>query len=154
MAALSQQEKLGRDIVKAIHSNVEPTSVRRLDRIRDEAIAQFAKSLDEKLANLQEGESLRITYRVDIMRPNGEIRGGKNSQRNMPEYIEWRTAVYERDKYTCVECGQIGGELNAHHILGWEHYPASRFDIDNGVTLCVDCHAKHHPHIKVFGNGA
>jgi hypothetical protein len=25
-----------------------------------------------------------------------------------------------------------------------------RLDIDNGITLCVSCHAKHHPQLKVF----
>jgi len=32
------------------------------------------------------------------------------------EYIDWRKSVFERDDYTCCECGKQGGTLNAHHI--------------------------------------
>ena len=59
---------------------------------------------------------------------------------------KWREAVFKRDKYRCVECGKTG-RLNAHHIESWADYPAMRFDVNNGITLCVDCHAKKHPDI-------
>ncbi len=54
--------------------------------------------------------------------------------------IKWRMAVYERDGFKCQCCSKVGGELNAHHILSWHGYPEKRFDVDNGITLCVDCH--------------
>lgn len=57
-------------------------------------------------------------------------------------YKEWRTSVFERDNYTCVSCGQVGGTLNADHIKPFMHFPESRFDIDNGRTLCHPCHTK------------
>lgn len=62
--------------------------------------------------------------------------------RNSAEYRLWRTAVFQRDKYTCVWCGQIGGTLNADHIKPFAWYPELRFAIDNGRTLCIDCHKK------------
>lgn len=58
------------------------------------------------------------------------------------EYKLWRKAVYERDHYTCIWCGQVGGKLNADHILPFSQYPALRFAIDNGRTLCERCHKK------------
>ena len=58
------------------------------------------------------------------------------------EYKLWRTAVFERDKYTCIWCGKIGGILQADHIKPWRDYPELRFAIDNGRTLCVECHKK------------
>jgi len=61
---------------------------------------------------------------------------------SLAEYRLWRKAVFERDNYTCVWCGRRGVELNADHIKPWCDYPELRFAIDNGRTLCVECHRK------------
>lgn len=54
----------------------------------------------------------------------------------------WRKSVFERDKFTCQECGQVGGRLQADYIKPFCKYPEFRFDIFNGRTLCVSCHRK------------
>lgn len=54
----------------------------------------------------------------------------------------WRLSIYERDNFTCQKCGQKGGKLQAHHIKGYWSNPEIRWDINNGITLCVDCHKK------------
>ncbi len=64
--------------------------------------------------------------------------------RNSPEYRKWRMSVFERDRWTCQSCGQVGGGLHAHHILSFEKYPKLRFETKNGVALCVDCHKPLH----------
>jgi len=56
----------------------------------------------------------------------------------------WRESVFKRDDYICVECGGQGN-LHAHHLMEWAKEPSQRFNIDNGVTLCVECHSKKHP---------
>lgn len=57
-------------------------------------------------------------------------------------YEEWRTKIFERDNYTCQECGQRGGKLNADHIKPYQAFPELRFEMSNGRTLCVECHKK------------
>jgi hypothetical protein len=57
------------------------------------------------------------------------------------EWKQWRTAVYERDNYTCRICGDSrGGNLEPHHIYQRAKYPERIFDVDNGITLCTPCH--------------
>ena len=68
----------------------------------------------------------------------------KIKERQTAEYRKWKAAVLERDNFTCVLCGQVGGELNVHHIKPYSKYPEHRTDINNGVTLCVKCHKEVH----------
>lgn|SRR3990167_2830563 len=58
------------------------------------------------------------------------------------EYRLWRESVFKRDSWTCVWCNQRGVRLNADHIKPFSLFPDLRFAIDNGRTLCVDCHRK------------
>lgn len=69
--------------------------------------------------------------------------------RNSVEYKLWREAVLKRDNYTCVWCGKVGGwskeekrqiKLQTDHIKPFALFPELRFAIDNGRTLCEDCH--------------
>jgi hypothetical protein len=63
--------------------------------------------------------------------------------RTSTKYKEWRKKVYERDNYTCQHCGSAGkGNLEAHHIKRFSEYPELRFSVENGLTLCEDCHRK------------
>lgn len=68
-------------------------------------------------------------------------------KRSSPEVTLWRKKVLARDNKKCVECGK-GKKLHAHHILHWCDYPEYRINIDNGITLCKNCHSEKHPGIK------
>lgn len=62
-----------------------------------------------------------------------------------PEYRKWRWTVFRRDNYTCQICGKkVSGHIEAHHIKSWKDYPDLRYDIDNGITLCKECHKEIH----------
>ena len=64
--------------------------------------------------------------------------------RRTAEYKQWRKAVFERDNYTCLNCKRKGVRINAHHIKQYAYYPELRYEIGNGVTLCVPCHKLIH----------
>ena len=63
------------------------------------------------------------------------------------EYANWRKDVLERDKFTCKECSSKVSVV-AHHIKPWTDFPENRFDVNNGKTLCQECHKKEHPYMK------
>ena len=75
-------------------------------------------------------------------------KGGVSSElrrlRGSSVFKKWRQGVFERDDYTCQGCGTQGGYLHPHHIKGFADYPELRFDLSNGVTLCIKCHGDVH----------
>jgi 5-methylcytosine-specific restriction endonuclease McrA len=86
----------------------------------------------------------------------------KNSKYGKKEYYnrdypdnwgEFSQQVYQRDNYTCQNCGLSGGSerhgdavLNAHHIV--PKSVGGNDTISNCVTLCSDCHGACHDHMS------
>ncbi len=60
--------------------------------------------------------------------------------RNTPEYKEWRIKIFSRDNWTCQGCQKRGIYLEAHHIKNIASFPELVYELENGVTLCLDCH--------------
>lgn len=75
------------------------------------------------------------------------------------EYSIWRLEVFKRDNFTCKECGKKGGwnsVLKTDHIkqfalilkenniksLDDARSCKELWDINNGRTLCKECHKK------------
>ena len=66
----------------------------------------------------------------------------------------FRTAVFQRDRYTCRVCGRKWspedadpalGRLNAHHITDRNELPGGGYVAENGITVCDgpdSCHMK------------
>ena len=82
----------------------------------------------------------------------GGINSINNTIRKGIEFRLWREAVFARDNWTCEKCKIKGGKLHPHHILNFAQYPELRFAIDNGITLCADCHRKFHKKYGVKNN--
>ncbi len=61
---------------------------------------------------------------------------------NWGELKEWSKKILRRDKYTCRICNKKGGDLEVHHIFPLGRFPELISDIDNGLTLCKECHIK------------
>jgi hypothetical protein len=61
-----------------------------------------------------------------------------------PEHNEWRKIIFVRDNFICQDCGINKTYFEAHHIKSWKDFPGLRFDINNGMTLCLKCHKKRH----------
>ena len=58
------------------------------------------------------------------------------------KYKDWMLSVKKRDGWKCrIEDENCDGRMEAHHILNWLDYPELRYEINNGITLCV----AHHP---------
>lgn len=109
----------------------------------------------EKIRKKLLGRKLPIQHRINMsFSQRGEkshlykdgLSGLRKTERQKAmqtiEYKLWREAVFKRDNYTCVWCFRTGIKINADHIKKWADFPALRFAIDNGRTLCVPCHLK------------
>lgn len=93
---------------------------------------------------------------------NPAWKGGKTPitkrVRHSSKYEEWQNKILERDDYTCQDCGKRQGDKHVHHIKSfskiWDENDIKTFcealdckelwDIDNGITLCPNCHYKKH----------
>ena len=51
---------------------------------------------------------------------------------------EFRAGVFARDGGLCVLCGEPG--VDAHHIMDRKLFPDGGYYLDNGATLCGECH--------------
>lgn len=74
-----------------------------------------------------------------------DLKGRKEQKRykhsaNTKQYRDWRKSIFERDRYTCQMCLIVGCYLEAHHIKSWAKFPELRYEIDNGMTVCRECH--------------
>ena len=109
------------------------------------------KTYDEIYGDTQAEEERRKRSISHLLLWEGKLRNGCRDKINGEHaYKKWRTAIFERDDYTCQKCKIKGMELHAHHIKEWAIYPEFRYLLENGVTLCIACHAKEHPNLKII----
>ncbi|MBI5940104.1 MAG: HNH endonuclease [Caulobacterales bacterium] len=127
-------------------------------RMSDEARAKMSAAAKARPSNrLGKRHTPEVRAKISAVTrertPRGEAAPGfidgkgaeRRGQRLTPELKRWRYDVFARDQFTCQDCGDDrGGNLHAHHIKPFANFPALRFDLANGVTLCEDCHRARH----------
>ena len=106
-------------------------------------------------------ETKRKISEVNIGNTNGFQKGKNNLNwkggitplnqkiRDSLEYHLWRRSIFMRDNRTCIWCGSKK-DIEADHIKPFAIFPELRFAIDNGRTLCRDCHKKTNTYAKNF----
>jgi hypothetical protein len=69
---------------------------------------------------------------------------------NDKKFVKWAKQVKNRDNFTCQICFRENVYLNSHHMNSWDMFTKERYDLDNGITLCSDCHDQFH---NIYGRG-
>ena len=59
--------------------------------------------------------------------------------RRSKEYKQWQRDVKQRDGNACRVC-RVTRNLHTHHIKPLDSYPDFATELDNGITLCGNCH--------------
>ena len=73
--------------------------------------------------------------------------------RTFPEYHEFIKKVLARDNFTCQCCGKkISGDIEVHHLDGYDWCKEKRTDETNGIALCKNCHKNFHNNYGLGGN--
>jgi len=92
----------------------------------------------------QETKKLMALHRTGSQNANwkGGITEGIRLFRKSNRYQQWRKEVLEKTGYVCELCDRKAN--NAHHIKPIKQFPELRFELNNGMALCPDCHRKIH----------
>lgn len=61
-----------------------------------------------------------------------------------PHWQRLRLRIFERDNWTCRECGDSESELHVHHIMYIKGRQPWQYEDTNFKTLCEICHSKKH----------
>lgn len=83
---------------------------------------------------------------------DGDLERINRKRRHEDEYrssitAQWSTKVKERDGHLCQNCGSTK-HLHAHHIKPRAMFPELSLVLENGITLCKECHIKEHRRLR------
>lgn len=63
----------------------------------------------------------------------------------------WRSTIFKRDNRICCKCNKDKvSRMVVHHINSYDIYESQRYDINNGIVMCEECHKDFH---KKYGYG-
>ena len=79
---------------------------------------------------------------------NPDIQGVGYQHGDAMGFYNVKTAVLNRDNYTCQICGAQNTQLQVHHLQFRSHGGSD--SMENLTTLCKDCHEKIHKNQLIF----
>lgn len=94
---------------------------------------------------------------IDIEDWNGYKQSLNRYLKGTAMYQIWRNAVFLKDNFTCKNpncefCkNKMGVYLHAHHKKPIKFFPELAFNIDNGITYCMEFHLKTGMHKNMQG---
>jgi 5-methylcytosine-specific restriction endonuclease McrA len=145
------REKISRTMKKR---GIKPTEKARKANLEYLLGRKVPSEIKMKISKKLKGKKLTEEHRLKMVgkhnSPNTEFKRKKGMVYKRAEhptnkkYISWRIGVFKRDNFTCQACEKIGGRLQAHHIQPWVGFKELRYEVNNGITLCVDCHKLTH----------
>ena len=120
----------------------KPMTEEHKQKIRDYNIGKsIPDEIKQKISKTLTGKIVKTNH----WNWQGGITEIRNRDNDTPQYKAWRRAVFKRDGFHCVKCASgESGTLRAHHIKEWSKYAELRYSVDNGLTLCEECHKELH----------
>lgn len=127
-------------------------------------ILRILKNIPKRKVSDYSSHKCHNQYGKDNHAWKGGIKDIYSRFRDLKKYFEWRTSVLIRDNNKCTSCSSVN-KLHSHHIKTLKtlilEYCSSRnkiiadltkqdlldpyfYNLDNGLTLCEDCHKKWH----------
>lgn len=110
------------------------------EKIRKSMLAHYKRNGTDYLCKPKKNHPTTFKSGKNHWNWKGGVTNQNQRVRASLKYKRWRISVFKRDDYTCQECDKRGRRLEADHLKPFSKYKELRFDINNGRTLCKECH--------------
>ena len=128
--------KIVKNLIPGLRKGVKLSKETRIKMSQSAKGRRLSKLTCKKISEATKKES-NPNWKGGISTESQLIRGSI-------EYKLWKGSVFIRDNFTCRKCKTENKGLIAHHLFNFAEYLELRFAIDNGITLCINCHHKFH----------